>query len=59
MGAHICDLCNNYVYDEEEEAWFCEVSMDEDDLGRFMSGGYKECPYFQSANEYEVVKHQM
>lgn len=54
-----CDYCNNLVYDEEEEDYFCEVDMDEDDMARLYSSHYRVCPYFQSNNEYEVVKHQM
>ena len=54
-----CDYCNNYVYDEDDETYYCVVDMDEDDYGRLMSGERKTCPYYTSNNEYEVVKHQM
>ena len=63
-GSHVlvecqCDYCNNYVYDENDETYYCVVDMDEDDYGRLMSGARKTCPYYTSNNEYEVVKHQM
>ena len=54
-----CDYCANYVYDEEAEAWYCDVSLDEDEYYRFVSSAYKECPYFRSGDEYKVVRHQM
>jgi hypothetical protein len=53
-----CDYCNNLVWDEEDEQYYCDMDMDEDDLARLYSGHYRECPYYQSDNEYEVVKHQ-
>ncbi len=53
-----CEHCTYYEYDEEDEAWYCGVNMDEDDYGRFVSGN-RECPYFRNDDEYEVVKHQM
>lgn len=57
--AYHCDFCNNYVYDEEDETYYCAVNMDEDDYVRLMTGQSKACPYYQSNNEYEVVRHQM
>lgn len=54
-----CDYCANYVYDEEDECYYCDVNLDEDEMYRFMSGNYKECPYFRSGDEYKVVRHQM
>ena len=59
MAQDKCDYCNNYVYDEEDETYYCEVDMDEDDYGKMMAMGSKTCPYYTSNNEYEVVKHQM
>ena len=31
MG-YACEDCNNYVYDEDEEAYICVQDMDEDDF---------------------------
>lgn len=53
-----CETCNNMVYDEDEEAWFCDMDMDEDDAVRLLTGHYRQCPYYQSDNEYEVVAKQ-
>ncbi|MBP3469545.1 MAG: hypothetical protein J6K26_08515 [Lachnospiraceae bacterium] len=54
-----CDSCNYYVYDEEYEYYYCEVDLDEDDMARFMMGNVAECPYYQSNDEYRIVRKQM
>lgn len=54
-----CDTCVYYVYDEEEEAYYCEVDMDEDDAARMAQGFHNGCSYYQLDDEYAVVKHQM
>ena len=41
-----CEACAYYEYDEEEDAYYCSVNLDEDDMARFMSRAYKRCPYF-------------
>ncbi len=59
MSADICEECNNYMYDDEEECYVCDMNLDEDDMYKFLTGNNKDCPYYQSDNEYEVVRHQM
>ncbi len=59
MDDVLCQFCNNCVYDDEEEDYVCDVEMDEDEFARFMLSEQKVCPFYQSNNEYEVVKHQM
>lgn len=54
-----CDTCSNYIYDEDYDCYECDVSMDEDEMARFLSQTRLECPYYRSDNEYEVVRHQM
>ena len=51
-----CDYCNNMVYDEETEQFVCDVDMDEDDYARFLSSSRT---YYQSNDEYKIVRHQM
>lgn len=58
-GQMSCDYCNNLIFDEETEAYVCDVNMDEDDYARFISSSHKVCPYFQSNDEYKIVRHQM
>lgn len=54
----ICEMCNNYIYDDEEECYVCDMDLDEDDMYRFLTCSTRECPYYTSNNEYEVVRHQ-
>lgn len=59
MAVNNCDMCVNYVYDEEDECYSCLVDLDEDEMYRFLSGTQRECPYFRSDDEYGVVRHQI
>lgn len=54
-----CDNCSNYVYDEEYEDYECMVNMDEDDMEKIMHGSRYQCPYYQSDDEYKIVRKQM
>ena len=54
-----CESCAFYAYDEEYEYYVCEADLDEDEMYRFLSSNYKECPYFKSGDEYAVVRHQI
>lgn len=54
-----CDTCAYQVYDEEEEGYFCEINFDEDEMSRYLSDSHYQCPYYQSGDEYRVVRKQM
>lgn len=54
-----CDSCGNYVYDEEYEYYVCEASLDEDEMAAFLGDRYFACPYYQTDNEYKIVRKQM
>jgi hypothetical protein len=45
------------VYDEEDDDFFCNADMDEDEYSRFLTSK-DSCPFYRNDNEYEVVKHQ-
>ena len=53
-----CDYCINYIYDDETDCYVCSVSLDEDEMDRFLSHSFSECPYFQFDNEYKIVQKQ-
>ena len=63
--AHSCDgyeadTCHGfYIYDEEYEAYLCDMNMDEDDYVRILSDRYYQCPYYRDQDEYAVVRKQM
>ncbi len=54
-----CDTCNNFIYDEDYECYVCDMNLDEDDMVRFLQGNTRDCPYYQSDDEYRIVRHQM
>ena len=54
-----CEYCGNYVYDEDYGYYVCEMDLDEDEMARFMTGTFHDCPYFQYGDEYRIVKKQM
>lgn len=54
----ICENCANYVYDDDFECYCCNVDLDEDEYGRFMTMQTESCPYFNFYDEYSVVRKQ-
>lgn len=54
-----CETCVNYVYDEDYECYICEQDLDEDEMGKFLSSSFDNCPYYRLDDEYRVVRHQM
>lgn len=54
-----CETCAYYGYDEDDECYYCEAYMDEDDMVRLIERNYRSCPYYRNADEYAIVRHQM
>ena len=54
-----CEYCAHYVFDEIEQYYYCDIDLDEDELYRFLQGHEDACPYYQSGDEYEIVRHQI
>ena len=54
-----CECCGNYVYDEQNDYYVCEVNLDEDEMVRFLQGRTAGCPYFRFDDEYRIVRRQM
>lgn len=54
-----CEYCANYRYEEEYGYYICDANLDEDEMGRFLSSNFAECPYFQMDDEYKIVRKQM
>ncbi len=57
-SAASCDTCAYLVYDEDCEAYLCDIDIDEDDYGRMMNDSHYRCPYYRSGDEYAVVRKQ-
>ena len=46
-------------YDEDYEAYMCDMDMDEDEYAHLMSDERYSCPYYRNGDEYAVVRKQM
>ena len=58
-GRTSCDTCLYYEYDEEYDCYGCQVSMDEDEMARFLSDAHYSCPYYRYGDEYTIVRKQI
>lgn len=54
-----CESCVFYDYDEDMESYVCTVNLDQDDMGRFVSGTTRSCPYYRFYDEYKSVHKQI
>lgn len=54
-----CETCVFYDYDEMEDCYYCTVNLDQDDMGEFLSGKTKYCPYYRFYDEYKSVHKQI
>ncbi len=57
-GKSNCESCVYYVYDEDWECYCCDMNLDEDEMCRFMSGSFDNCPYFNLDDEYAIARKQ-
>lgn len=54
-----CECCKNYSYDEDYNYYVCLVDLDQDEMVKFISNSFYNCPYFQFNDEYKIVRKQM
>ena len=54
-----CESCEFYDFDEEWGEYVCSMSLDEDEMIRFISGKNSSCPYFKYYDEYKSVHKQI
>ena len=54
-----CDMCAHYVYDDDYECYTCQMNLDEDELYKFVTSTYFDCPYYRNGDDYMIVRHQM
>ena len=58
-GESHCEECMNYMYDEEFEYYVCDMDLDQDEMGRFITNTFSDCPYFKMGDEYRIVRKQI
>jgi len=54
-----CESCVFYDYDEDYETYVCTMNLDQDEMGAFLSGNTKSCPYYRFYDEYKSVQKQI
>ena len=54
-----CDSCVFYDYDEDYDANFCRVNLDQDEMSRFLSGRTAACPFYRFYDEYKSFHKQI
>ncbi len=54
-----CESCTHYEYDEDYECYTCLMNLDEDELYRFVTGIFQDCPYYSNEDDYTIVRHQI
>lgn len=54
-----CESCEFYDYDGEYEVYVCRMSLDEDEMQRFLAGSNRSCPYYRYYDEYKTVQKQI
>lgn len=59
MAKSNCESCMYYEYDDYYECYTCAVKLDEDELSRFITDTYYDCPYYKYGDEYSIVRKQM
>jgi len=53
-----CETCANYCYDEQDDYYYCEMNLDEDEYVKFLSASFYSCPYYEYDDEYKIVRKQ-
>ncbi|MBQ8344830.1 MAG: hypothetical protein IJY42_01020 [Clostridia bacterium] len=54
-----CETCEFYDYDEELDAYICDVRLDEDEMVDFLGRNTASCPYYRYYDEYKSVQKQI
>lgn len=54
-----CEDCEFYDYDEDVDAYVCQVSLDEDEMAAFVARQTGRCPYYRYYDEYKSVHKQI
>ena len=58
MNGCECDTCWYYDYDEEYDAYFCMMDLDEDEVYRYFVTPGGRCPYYRQGDDYTLARKQ-
>ena len=54
-----CETCEFYDYDEELDAYVCDMRLDEDEMVDFLGRNTGSCPYYRFYDEYKSEHKQI
>lgn len=54
-----CETCVFYDYDEDYDTYACQMNLDQDEMGQFLSRQVRACPYYRFYDEYKSVQKQI
>ena len=53
-----CEECVHYDYDDEIDAYYCTMDLDEDEMERFLRGDSRSCPFYHRGDDYSTARRQ-
>ena len=53
-----CEECVYYDYDDEYEAYYCTMDLDEDEMERFLRSANDACPFYRRGDDYQTARRQ-
>lgn len=53
-----CEDCLYLEYDQELDADVCTMTLDEDEMYRFLQGRSQACPYYRRGDDYSLARRQ-
>jgi hypothetical protein len=53
-----CEECVHYDYDDEVDAYFCSMDLDEDEMERFLRSANNACPFYRRGDDYRTARRQ-
>ena len=54
----LCETCGYYDYDQEEDAYYCMMELDEDEFYRAFVQPQGRCPYYRQGDDYTLARRQ-
>ena len=56
--ANNCEECVHFDDDDEIEAYFCSMDLDEDEMERFLRSENNACPFYRRGDDYLTARRQ-
>lgn len=59
MSISICEDCVYYSYDEEDDTYYCDQQLDEDEMSGFLRRKLTACPFYHGGqSDYYLAGKQ-